>query len=200
MLDTINAYSALPVLTDVHTVEQAEEAAAVCDVLQIPAMLCRQTDLLQAVAETGCPINIKKGQAACLETMLGAVDKVRRAGSSRHYPIAVTERGSFFGYNDLVVDMRNIQRIQHACGCVVIFDATHSVQRTGLGMQGRSGGDPEAVAPLARAAVAAGADGVFLEVHPSPQSAPCDADSMLPLDQLLPLVKQLVAIRKALHV
>ena len=183
----------LPILTDVHEVEQAAAAARVVDILQIPAFLCRPTDLLRAAGETGKIVNIKKGQWMTPEDMLGAVEKVRGAGASS---VAVTERGAFFGYGDLIVDMRAFQKIRTACGVPVIFDGTHSVQRPGRA-SGSSGGDPEFVTPLVRASVAAGCDGLFLEVHPNPESAPSDGATMLPLDQLKPLLESVIAIRAA---
>jgi 2-dehydro-3-deoxyphosphooctonate aldolase (KDO 8-P synthase) len=183
----------LPILTDVHEVDQAARAAGVADILQIPAFLCRQTDLLHAVGETGKIVNIKKGQWMTPEDMRGAVDKAREAGAPS---VTVTERGTFFGYGDLIVDMRSFQRMRDACGVPVIFDATHSLQRPGRAA-GSSGGDPEFVPPLVRASVAAGCDGLFLEVHPDPGNAPSDGATMLPLDRLKPLLEQVLAIRAA---
>ena len=184
----------LPILTDVHEVDQAAPVARVADILQIPAFLCRQTDLLCAAGATGKVVNIKKGQWMSPEEMLGAVEKTREAGATS---VAVTERGTFFGYGDLIVDMRSFQKIRAACRVPVIFDGTHSLQRPGRA-SGSSGGDPESVPALVRAAVAAGCDGIFLEVHPNPGSAPSDGPAMLPLDQLKPLVERVVAIRAAL--
>ena len=184
----------LPVLTDVHEVEQAAAAARVADILQIPAFLCRQTDLLRAVGETGKIVNIKKGQWMTPEDMLGAVEKAREAGAPS---VTVTERGTFFGYGDLIVDMRSFQRIRTVCGVPVFFDGTHSLQRPGRA-SGSSGGDPEFVPPLVRASVAAGCDGLFLEVHPDPGSAPSDGTTMLLLDQLKPLLESVIAIRAAM--
>ena len=181
----------LPILTDVHEVDQTAAVARVADILQIPAFLCRQTDLLLAAGETGKIVNIKKGQWMTPEDMLGAVKKARVAGASG---VTVTERGTFFGYGDLVVDMRSFQRMQATCDVPVIFDGTHSLQRPGRA-SGSSGGDPEFVAPLVRASVAAGCDGLFLEVHPNPDSAPSDGATMLPLDHLKPLMEQVIAIR-----
>jgi 2-dehydro-3-deoxyphosphooctonate aldolase (KDO 8-P synthase) len=190
----------LPVLTDVHLPEQCAEAALVCDVLQIPAFLCRQTDLLEAAGATGKPVNVKKGQWMHPEGMAGAVAKVRaafpkavaeREGAS--CDVAVTERGTFFGYGDLVVDMRAFPRLREACGAPVIFDATHSVQRPGQGVGGSSGGAREFIPPLALAACAAGADGLFLETHPDPAHAPSDGPNMIPLDRLDALVRKCVA-------
>jgi len=184
----------LPVITDVHEVQQAAAAAQVCDALQIPAFLCRQTDLIEAAAATGRLVNLKKGQWMAPEQMAGAVDKARRAGAAG---VTVTERGTFFGYGDLVVDMRAFARLRQATHAPVIFDGTHSVQRPGLDA-GASGGDPEFTRPLVLAAVAAGADALFLEVHPEPQQAPSDGRNMLPLDALQPLLRDVMAVRAAL--
>jgi 2-dehydro-3-deoxyphosphooctonate aldolase (KDO 8-P synthase) len=192
-LQHVKEETGLPILTDVHEVDQAAAAARVADVLQIPAFLCRQTDLLRAAGETGKIVNIKKGQWMTPEDMLGAVEKTRKAGAPS---VTVTERGTFFGYGDLIVDMRSFQRMRTACGVPIIFDGTHSLQRPGRA-SGSSGGDPEFVLPLARASVAAGCDGLFLEVHPDPGSAPSDGSTMLPLDHLRPLLEQVVAIRAA---
>jgi 2-dehydro-3-deoxyphosphooctonate aldolase (KDO 8-P synthase) len=181
----------LPVITDVHLPEQCAEAAKVADALQIPAFLCRQTDLLEAAGATGRAVNVKKGQWLHPEGMRGAVDKVKGTGSGE---VAVTERGTFFGYGDLVVDMRSFERMRHATGCPAIFDATHSVQRPGLGEGGASGGAREFISPLALAAVAAGANGVFLETHPDPDNAPSDGPNMLPLGELEALLDKLVAV------
>ena len=193
----------LPVLTDVHLPEQCAPAADVVDVLQIPAFLCRQTDLLVAAGATGKPVNVKKGQWMHPEGMRGAVEKVRNAKSegraTRHAPrgtpeVAVTERGTFFGYGDLVVDMRGFARMRAACDAPVIFDATHSVQQPGKGVGGASGGAREFIPPLARAAVAAGADGLFMETHPDPDHAPSDGPNMIPLEALDALVERLVEL------
>jgi 2-dehydro-3-deoxyphosphooctonate aldolase (KDO 8-P synthase) len=182
----------MSIITDVHLPDQCVEAAEVADALQIPAFLCRQTDLLLAAGATGRAVNVKKGQWLHPEGMRGAVDKVRSAGSSDD--IAVTERGSFFGYGDLVVDMRSFERMRFATGCPAIFDATHSVQRPGLGDGGASGGAREFIPPLALAAIAAGANGVFLETHPDPDNAPSDGPNMLPLSELETLVDRMVAV------
>lgn len=184
----------LPVLTDIHEPAQASAAAKVVDVLQIPAFLCRQSDLILAAGKTGKPVNIKKGQWVAPEDMAGSVDKARQAGASE---VAVTERGTFLGYGDLFVDMRAFPRVARACGVPVIFDGTHSVQRPGLS-NGSSGGDPEFVPVLVRAAVAAGCSGLFLEVHPDPASAPSDGSNMLPLAKLGALLDDVLAIRGAL--
>jgi 2-dehydro-3-deoxyphosphooctonate aldolase (KDO 8-P synthase) len=193
-LERVRAASGLAVLTDVHEPAQAAAAAEVCDALQIPAFLGRQTDLVTAAARTGRPLNIKKGQWMAPEEMAGAVGKARAAGATA---VAVTERGTFLGYGDLVVDMRSFPRMRAATGCPVIFDGTHSVQRPGRA-NGASGGDPEFTVPLVRAAVAAGADALFLEVHPRPESAPSDGTNMLRLDRLGALLEQALALRAAL--
>jgi 2-dehydro-3-deoxyphosphooctonate aldolase (KDO 8-P synthase) len=184
-LERVRASSGLPVLTDIHEPGQAPAAAQVADVLQIPAFLCRQTDLLVAAGRTGRPVNVKKGQWMQPEAMAGAADKVRRAGGAE---VAVTERGTFFGYGDLVVDMRSFERLRSATGAAVIFDATHSVQRPGRGEAGASGGDRDFIPPLLAAAAVAGADGFFLETHPDPARAPSDAATQWPLDRLAELL------------
>ena len=183
--------AAFPILTDIHEAQQAAAVAQVADVLQIPAFLCRQTDLLIAAGRTGKPVNIKKGQWMHAEGMRGAVEKVRSAGASE---VAVTERGTFFGYGDLVVDMRNFVRLRQATGAPVIFDATHAVQQPGQGEGGASGGQREFIPPLLAAAAAAGADGFFLETHPDPARALSDAATQWPLDQLAELVGQTLDI------
>ncbi len=186
----IKRETGLRVLTDVHLPEQCAPAAEVADALQIPAFLCRQTDLLVAAGRTGRPVNVKKGQWMQPEGMAGAVAKVRSAQGKGE--VAVTERGTFFGYGDLVVDMRSFARLRAACKAPVIFDATHSVQRPGQGARGSSGGAREFIPVLARAAVSAGADGLFLETHPDPDSAPSDGPNMIPLPQLDHLIAQAV--------
>jgi 2-dehydro-3-deoxyphosphooctonate aldolase (KDO 8-P synthase) len=190
-LDRVRAATGLRVLTDVHEPDQCAPAAAVVDVLQIPAFLCRQTDLLLAAGETGAPVNIKKGQWMHPEGMAGATDKVRQGGSSE---LAVTERGTFFGYGDLVVDMRSFRRLRDACAAPVIFDGTHSVQQPGRGPGGASGGAREFIPSLTLAAVAAGADGLFLETHPNPASAPSDGPNMVPLAELDALIDRAIDI------
>lgn len=202
-LDRVRRTTGLPLLTDVHLPEQCAPAAEVVDVLQIPAFLCRQTDLLVAAGKTGKPVNIKKGQWMHPEGMRGAVEKIRNAKSNGRATrqsqlgtpeVAVTERGTFFGYGDLVVDMRGFARMRAACDAPVIFDATHSVQQPGKGAGGASGGAREFIPPLARAAVAAGADGLFMETHPDPDHAPSDGPNMIPLDALDALVERLVEL------
>jgi 2-dehydro-3-deoxyphosphooctonate aldolase (KDO 8-P synthase) len=168
-----------PVLTDIHDPSQAEEAAEVADILQIPAFLCRQTDLLVAAGRTGRIVNIKKGQFVAPHDIHRAADKVASTGNSR---VVLTERGSSFGYNNLVVDMRGL-KIMRDAGWPVVFDATHSVQLPGGGGSA-SGGQPEFIEPLARAAVAAGVDGVFVEVHDNPQKALSDGPNALNLNRL----------------
>jgi 2-dehydro-3-deoxyphosphooctonate aldolase (KDO 8-P synthase) len=191
-LQKVRDATGLRVLTDVHHPEQCTAAADAVDVLQIPAFLCRQTDLLEAAGRTGAPVNIKKGQWMHPEGMSGAAAKVRSAATTQKQEIAITERGTFFGYGDLVVDMRSFARMRDSCGAPVIFDATHSVQRPGMGTGGASGGAREFVAPLAFAAVCAGADGLFLETHPDPMSSPSDGPNMVPLTELEELVRRAV--------
>jgi 2-dehydro-3-deoxyphosphooctonate aldolase (KDO 8-P synthase) len=189
------------VLTDVHTPEQCAPAASVVDVLQIPAFLCRQTDLLEAAGATGKPVNVKKGQWLQPEGMRGAVQKVRGGPKSngRSRDIAVTERGTFFGYGDLVVDMRSFTRLREACDAPVIFDATHSVQKPGQGPEGASGGAREFVPILALSAIAAGAQGLFLETHPDPDCAPSDGPNMVPLGDMASLLERAVDIWARIH-
>lgn len=185
----------IPVITDIHLPEQAIPVAEAVDMLQIPAFLCRQTDLLLAAAATGKPVNIKKGQFLSPWEMRHVLAKARSTGNER---ICLCERGSSFGYNNLVVDMRGLE-IMKTTGHPVIFDATHSVQLPGAG-DGKSGGQREFVAPLARAAVAVGVAGLFLETHPDPDVAPCDGPNMLPftaLPSLLATLKELDRIAKA---
>ena len=197
-LDRVRARTGLAVLTDVHLPDQCAAAAGVADVLQIPAFLCRQTDLLLAAGATGKPVNVKKGQWLQPEGMIGAVKKVSEGRkASKHgaaQGIAVTERGTFFGYGDLVVDMRNFARLKEATHCPVVFDGTHSVQQPGKGEGGSSGGVREMIPPLTFAALAAGADGLFLETHPDPAHAPSDGPNMIPLDRLDDLVARAVDI------
>lgn len=185
----------LPVITDIHLPEQAAPVAEAADMLQIPAFLCRQTDLLLAAAATGKPVNIKKGQFLSPWEVRHVLHKARSTGNDR---ICLCERGTSFGYNNLVVDMRGLE-IMKTTGFPVIFDATHSVQLPGAG-DGKSGGQREFVATLARAAVAVGVAGLFLETHPDPDKAPCDGPNMLPfsaLPSLLNLLKELDSLVKA---
>ncbi|MFI3272039.1 MAG: 3-deoxy-8-phosphooctulonate synthase [Pseudomonadota bacterium] len=179
----------LPIVTDLHLPEQAAPVAEVADVLQIPAFLCRQTDLLVAAAETGKVINVKKGQFVAPWDMKPAVEKLRAAGNHR---IMLTERGASFGYNNLVVDFRSVP-VMKSLGVPVLFDATHSVQLPG-GQGGCSGGNREYVPMMARAAVAAGVEGVFMECHPDPDKALCDGPNSLHIKTLAPLLNELVAL------
>ncbi len=196
-LARVRAATGLPILTDVHEVAQVEAAAAVADVLQVPAFLCRQTDLLVAVGRAGKPVNLKKGQWMSPEGMAGAVEKVRSGGGGA---VAVTERGTFFGYGDLVVDMRAFTRLKAACGTPVIYDGTHSVQQPGRGADGASGGLREFIPPLLMAAAAAGADGFFLETHPDPAHAPSDGPNMLPLAALPDVVARALDVWRSARV
>jgi 2-dehydro-3-deoxyphosphooctonate aldolase (KDO 8-P synthase) len=193
LLDFIRARYELPVTSDVHQVSEIKRAAQVLDVIQIPAFLCRQTDLLQAAAQTGLPINVKKGPFLSPWDMGYVVRKITESGNSQ---ILLTERGTSFGYNNLVVDMRSLS-VLSGLGYPVIFDATHSVQLPGAGL-GISGGEREFVPYLARAAVAAGVQGVFLEVHEDPQKALCDGANSWPLDRLEPLLRSLQAIHQVI--
>jgi 2-dehydro-3-deoxyphosphooctonate aldolase (KDO 8-P synthase) len=191
VLGAIGRDLGLPVLTDVHDVEQAERAAEVVDVLQIPAFLSRQTDLLVAAAKTGRTVNVKKGQFLAPWDMKNVVDKLVGAGSDR---IVLTERGASFGYNALVVDMRSFP-IMRRFGWPVVYDVTHSLQKPG-GLGGASGGDSEFVEYLARAGVACGVDGVFMEVHDDPANALSDGPNALPLERLADLLASLTAIHR----
>lgn len=184
----------LPVLTDVHETAQVADAAGVCDALQIPAFLCRQTDLLLAAAATGRTVNVKKGQFLSPQEMLFVVAKLKQGGARE---IWQTERGTTFGYQNLVVDMRGFA-LMKANGRPVIFDATHSVQLPGAG-GGKSGGQREFVPPLARAALAAGADGLFIETHPNPARAISDGPSQIPLRELSALIDGCLAVWRAVR-
>ncbi len=191
LLDFIRARFELPVLSDVHQVNEIEKAAQVLDVIQIPAFLCRQTDLLTAVGRTGRPVNVKKGQFLSPWDMRFVLDKIAETGNDQ---ILVTERGTTFGYNNLVVDFRSLP-ILSGFGYPVIFDATHSVQLPG-GREGESGGERKFVPFLSRAAVAAGVQGVFLEVHLEPEKALCDGANSWPLNKLEDLLRSLMAIHE----
>jgi 2-dehydro-3-deoxyphosphooctonate aldolase (KDO 8-P synthase) len=179
----------VPVLTDIHEPSQAEHAAAVADVLQIPAFLCRQTDLIEAAARTGRVVNIKKGQFLAPDDVRHAIDKAVAAGNAR---VIVTERGTSFGYHDLVVDMRAFP-LMRRYGYPVVYDVTHSLQLPGAG-DGVTAGQADLIEPMAAAGVAAGVDGVFLEVHERPETARSDAQNALRLDRLEPLLHRLVRI------
>ena len=194
VLSEIRQQLGVPVVTDIHEPEEAAVAAEVADILQIPAFLCRQTDLLEAAAKTGKVINIKKGQVLSGENMGFAVEKVRHAGNDK---VILTERGSMFGYQDLVVDYRNIPIMQQF-GVPVVLDVTHSLQQPNQS-SGVTGGRPEMIALLAKAGIAAGVDGLFMETHPDPAHAKSDGANMLPLDQVEPLLNQLLHIRQSLN-
>lgn len=193
LLENVKSQAGIMVTTDIHLPEQAAAAAAVVDVLQIPAFLCRQTDLVVAAGRTGRPTNLKKGQWMAPQDMANQVQKARDGGAAG---IAVTERGTAFGYHNLVVDMRSFSVIRDTCNCPVIFDASHSVQLPGAAGD-RSGGEPRYIKALAGAAAAAGADALFVEVHPEPSRALSDAASMLPLAELEGLVRRVLAVREA---
>lgn len=192
-LQRVRDVTGLPVLTDVHGPRQAERAGEAVDVLQVPAFLCRQTDLLVAAGATGRPVNVKKGQWMAPEQIRHSVEKVREGGAER---LSVTERGTAFGYGRWVVDMRGFSIMREAGGCPVLFDATHSVQLPGGGGTA-SGGEPRFIPDLARAAVAAGADGLYLEIHPDPPAAPSDGANMLRMEKLEPLLASLLRILEA---
>jgi 2-dehydro-3-deoxyphosphooctonate aldolase (KDO 8-P synthase) len=192
ILQSVREEIGVPVLTDVHTPDQAEPVAEAVDVLQTPAFLCRQTDFIQAVAATGKPVNIKKGQFLAPWDMQNVVDKARAVGND---DIMVCERGVSFGYNNLVSDMRALA-VMRETGAPVVFDATHSVQLPG-GAGGASGGQREFVPTLASAAVGAGVDGLFMETHEDPDNAPSDGPNMWPLDRMEALLTRLLAIHNA---
>jgi 2-dehydro-3-deoxyphosphooctonate aldolase (KDO 8-P synthase) len=194
ILAKVRVATGLAVMTDVHEPVQAAEVAQTVDCLQVPAFLCRQTDLLVACAETGRPISVKKGQFLSPAEMGNVVEKIR---SGQNDKVILTERGTFFGYNRLVNDMTGIAGMQQL-GCPVVFDATHSTQQPG-GLGAASGGRREMAPVLARAAVAAGANGLFLEVHPEPDQALSDAASMLPLDWLEDVVRVCRAVFEIVH-
>jgi 2-dehydro-3-deoxyphosphooctonate aldolase (KDO 8-P synthase) len=193
ILDRVKRELRLPILTDVHDVGQVKIAAEVADCLQIPAFLCRQTDLIVACAQTGLPVNVKKGQFMAPEDMRLAVEKARRFGSGGAF---VTERGTSFGYHQLVVDMRGL--VSMRAFAPICFDATHAVQQPGS-TGNASGGDRSLVAPLARAAAAVGIDALFVEAHPDPERAPCDGPSQIDFDTLDRLLAEVVAIEGALR-
>ena len=184
----------VPIVTDIHTAEEAAWAAEVADVLQIPAFLCRQTDLLVAAAETGKYVNIKKGQFLSPEAMRFAVEKVRESGNSH---VMVTERGTSFGYQDLIVDFRGIKALKEN-HCPVVLDCTHSLQQPNQ-PAGVTGGRPDLIETIAKAGVAVGFDGIFMETHPEPAKALSDGANMLPLHELKPLLEKLVRIRLAIE-
>lgn len=192
VLAKVKAEFNLPIVTDIHTAEEAAWAAKVADVLQIPAFLCRQTDLLVAAAQTGRYINIKKGQFLSPEAMRFAVEKVRESGNEH---VMVTERGTSFGYQDLIVDFRGIKALKEN-GCPVVLDCTHSLQQPNQ-PAGVTGGRPDLIETIAKAGVAVGFDGLFMETHPDPAHALSDGANMLPLTELKPLLEKLIKIRMA---
>lgn len=189
ILEKVRRTYTVPTVTDIHTPREAMMAAAYVSILQIPAFLCRQTELLEAAANTGKPINVKKGQFASVNTMVSAIDKIRKEyGLAK---IFITERGTTFGYDDLVVDMRNIALLKELTNCSVIIDTTHS-----LGMQR---GRPSMIRMLGRCGIVAGADGVFFETHPLPIAAKSDSGSMIPLDLVDDMLKELVELYSVMH-
>jgi len=184
----------IPVLTDIHNPDEAKIAAAYVDILQIPAFLCRQTDLLKAAGETGKAVNIKKGQFLSAQSMGYAIEKVKATGNNN---VLLTERGTQFGYNDLIVDYRNIP-LMKSFNVPVILDITHALQKPNSS-KGVTGGQPEMIETIAKAGIAAGVDGIFLETHPNPSKALSDGENMLPLDKVTPLLESLLKIKKALN-
>lgn len=192
ILAAVKTHIDSPVVTDIHESWQADPVSEVADVLQIPAFLSRQTDLLRAAASTGRAVNVKKAQFLSPPEMAGVVEKLRTAGCDR---VLLTERGTTFGYNNLVVDFRGLPQLR-ALGCPVVFDATHSVQLPG-GLNGTSGGQREYVPYLARAAAAVGIDALFVEVHEDPESAPSDPHTMITPDELDALLREVLAVRNA---
>lgn len=193
-LGQLRAEMGIPVVSDIHEPAHAELAADSLDILQIPAFLCRQTDLLAAAAKTGKVVNVKKGQFVSPWDMEHVVNKLRGCGCEK---ILLTERGASFGYNNLVVDMRSLP-VMRSLGCPVVFDATHSVQLPG-GAGKSSSGQRNFIAPLTRAAMAAGIDGLFMEVHPDPDKALCDGPNSLPLEHVEPLLTELLKIRNVVE-
>jgi 2-dehydro-3-deoxyphosphooctonate aldolase (KDO 8-P synthase) len=193
ILKKVGKHFNIPTVTDIHSAEEAAMAAKYVDVLQIPAFLCRQTDLLVAAAKTGKAVNIKKGQFLSAESMQFAAQKVIDSGNPN---VAITDRGTMFGYQDLIVDMRAIPAVQNL-GFPVVLDITHSLQ-TPNQSTGVTGGKPQLIETIAKAGIAAGADGIFLETHPNPSVAKSDGANMLPLDQLEDLLTKLVRVRKAI--
>lgn len=195
ILAKVRSEFGIPVVTDIHSPQEAAMAAEYVDILQIPAFLCRQTDLLVAAAATGRLVNIKKGQFLSPESMAFAVDKIRESGNDQ---VAVTDRGTMFGYQDLVVDMRSVPVMKNACKCPVIVDITHSLQQPNQS-SGVTGGRPELIATLAQSSIAAGADGLFLETHQNPAVAKSDGANMLPLDDADLLLRRLSLLRAAVN-
>ena len=194
MINHVKKKFSLPTTTDIHAKEEAVLAAQHVDILQIPAFLCRQTDLLEAAAKTGKIVNVKKGQFVSGESMKFAVDKIRKAGNEK---IILTERGTTFGYQDLVVDYRSIP-IMRSHGVQVVMDCTHSLQQPNQSA-GITGGNPQMIETIAKAAIATGADGLFIETHPDPAVAKSDGANMLKLDLLAPLLEKLIRIKNAVN-
>ncbi|MDE6316934.1 MAG: 3-deoxy-8-phosphooctulonate synthase [Muribaculaceae bacterium] len=194
ILDKVRKTYNIPAVTDIHQPDEADLAAPFVDILQIPAFLCRQTDLLLAAARTGKMVNIKKGQFLAPGAMLHAIEKVREAGNDR---VAVTERGTTFGYQDLIVDFRGVPEMQKF-DCPVIVDVTHSLQQPNQSA-GVTGGRPDMIETIARAAIAVGADGLFIETHPNPAVAKSDGANMLRLELLPQLLERLTAIRQTIN-
>lgn len=184
----------IPVITDIHSAEEASIAAEYVDMLQIPSFLCRQTEILVAAAKTGKPVNVKKGQFLSAESMQFVVEKIRNSGSSN---TLLTERGTMFGYNDLIVDYRSIPVMQ-AMKVPVVLDCTHSVQQPNQ-MNGITGGRPELIETMARAGIAVGVDGLFIETHPYPSQTKCDGTNMLHLDRLEPMLKKMTDLRTVMN-
>ncbi len=195
ILNRVRTEVGVPVVTDIHAPEEARLAADFVDILQIPAFLCRQTDLLIAAAKTGLPVNIKKGQFLAPGSMRFAVDKVIESGCDS---VMVTDRGTTFGYGDLVVDFRGIPEMRQECHCPVIMDVTHSLQQPNT-TGGVTGGRPDMIETIARAAIAVGADGLFIETHPEPAKAKSDGANMLRLDLLPDLLRRLTTLRRAVN-
>lgn len=195
ILSKVRSEIGVPVVTDIHEAHEAAIAAEYVDILQIPAFLCRQTDLLVAAAATGKMVNIKKGQFLAPDAMKYAVGKVRDTGSEK---VMVTDRGTFFGYGDLVVDFRSIPEMHKSCDCPVVMDITHSLQQPNSG-SGVTGGLPHLIETIARAAIATGADGIFMETHPDPSKAKSDGANMLPLHKAEGLLSRLSRLRSVIN-
>ena len=194
MLQRVREECGIPVTTDIHEPEQAQRVAKVCELLQVPAFLARQTDLLVAAARTGAAVNVKKGQFMAPGDMVHVIGKLKESGAQN---VMLCERGTFFGYGRLVNDMRGLVEMRQL-GVPIVFDATHSVQEPG-GLGSRTGGNREFVPYLARAAAAVGIDGLFLETHPFPDDSPSDGPNMVPLSELTELLEQVIAVRQAIQ-
>jgi 2-dehydro-3-deoxyphosphooctonate aldolase (KDO 8-P synthase) len=194
ILDAVKRKTDLPITTDIHQPDQASPVGDVCDLLQIPAFLARQTDLLAAAARTGRAVNVKKGQFLAPDDMKHVIGKLDADGCRN---VLLTERGTFFGYGRLVNDMQALGQMK-SLGVPVVFDATHSVQQPG-GLDGKTGGNRSMIEPLARAATAIGVDGLFFETHPTPENALSDGPNMVPLEEFGPLLERLVAIRRTIE-